>query len=491
MLSEIVTVAKEMWAALGFATFFLSIGRQLEPHQFNLIFPLPSELFTPDQPPLRTAEDLFSVSCSLGSLSTALSALPLFSCHEESQRSVAKLIYHCLIKIEENFRSCASYTALTSGEDEAFLHQLFWFGVKLEDAIEIENSYEKQDEWSCPSDSTEDKHSSQSSQSLVSSSSTEESLIDQDTDEFVSVSPSVESHVADCTLGTYSSEESHDVSFLSPCRTPNQKHRVGVIKKVVTKIFPSADSPDNSISLEEDAIQEAASSFIFSGFDEVPLKSPHCTPLPEVSQLEMDDDNPSDSDESNDAVDTLPLDELSHPSVAGAISIFIRHAIAFGGAYENDTQNYGWKAVSAIAHILQGDRETLAITTAGSSNAQSIAASIEVKDFIAAATTHFHLGHHSADKKKYCNTVANLLVRLASDCRRQIHPQAFGTVFNLILLLLLRYDSCRDVELCRATLIAVGLVSGHLSGRIGELLDLTETPCDAKDIYLMYTAKYS
>ena len=67
ILAELVSVVKEIYDPLGFATFFLSVGRQLEPHQFNLIFPLPTEIQTPDSPPpIRTPEDLFSVSCEHG-----------------------------------------------------------------------------------------------------------------------------------------------------------------------------------------------------------------------------------------------------------------------------------------------------------------------------------------------------------------------------------------------------------------------------------------
>ena len=60
-----------------------------------------------------------------------------------------------------------------------------------------------------------------------------------------------------------------------------------------------------------------------------------------------------------------------------------------------------------------------------------------------------------------------------------------GTVFNLILLLLLRYDACHDVRLSRTNLIAIGIVSGHLSGRICELLDFSKS-CDVNDIYCVY-----
>jgi len=167
VLSEIVAAVNEMYDALGFATFFLSVGRQLEPHQFHLIFPLPAISLTPNAMALHTSEDLFSLSCDCGSLATAISALPLFSSHEESICMVTKLIYHCLAKIEENFLSCSSQMAITSDEDESYLHQLFWFGVKLEDAIEIEPMFEDVNH---TFESNGDEHSFDSSQSSEDSS---------------------------------------------------------------------------------------------------------------------------------------------------------------------------------------------------------------------------------------------------------------------------------------------------------------------------------
>jgi hypothetical protein len=175
VLSEIVTAVNEFYDALGFATFFLSVGRQLEPHQFDLIFPLPAISLAPSSPYLHTAEDLFLLSCECGSLATALSALPLFKSHEESVHMVNKLIYHCLIKIEENYQLCSTHTAITSYEDESHLHQLFWFGVKLEDAIEIEKSNEVgMEEYgsSREYESLEEEHPFDSNQSSVDSSST-------------------------------------------------------------------------------------------------------------------------------------------------------------------------------------------------------------------------------------------------------------------------------------------------------------------------------
>ncbi len=50
------------------------------------------------------------------------------------------------------------------------------------------------------------------------------------------------------------------------------------------------------------------------------------------------------------------------PNVAGAVYLFIGRI--FDGTDNDNGENYGWKAVSLVAHLLQGDREMVAITSA-------------------------------------------------------------------------------------------------------------------------------
>ena len=484
ILAEVVSVVKEIYDPLGFATFFLSIGRQLEPHQFNLIFPLPggsgsgvlpAETTTSDSPPISTAEDLFALSCDHGSLATAVSALPLFACHEVSQQSVSKLVYHCLIKVEENFVSCSSPSCPTFGEDELFIHQLFWFGVKLEDALEIEKSHVIEDD---DDDHVRDNSIASSQSSIVSSSHSnfEESSIDEDSDdEFIDVSTSYDTSQQDYTFDTYSSEESNEVSFISSCRTPRQKKapRVGIIKKVVKKLFPSAspsENNDTSQQVEESAIHDAASSFILSGFGNMsPVKS---TPLSEVP---LEDNDVKSEPEVVDH-NTPDIPTFSTTTVAGTVCLFINHIMI--SRMVDNAPNYGWKIMSVIAHLLQGDRETAVITSAASSNAQRISSMLILQDFNAAFN----------DSGDTDNTVADHLVNLTLTCRQQINSQAFGFVFNLILLILLRHNTCHDVQLCKGTLVAIGIVSGHLSGRISEILDPADRAC-AYQIYSVYISQ--
>jgi len=461
ILTEIVSIVKEMYDPLGFATFFLSVGRQLEPHQFNLIFPLPSD----DSPPvLRTAEDLFYLACSHGSLATAVSALPLFSSHEVSQQSVVKLIYHCLIKIEENVQSYYSRVILTSEEDESYLHQLYWFGVKLEDALEIEKSYIDEDDEVTQSEA--DNHSIGSSQSSISASSSttnyeESSSDDDESDE--------ETDQADYTFDTYSSDDddSREVSFLTPCRsrTPKKKPRVGIVKKVVKRLFPSANNSPVNNSKEEGAIHDAASSFILNGFDE-------------LSSVK----NPKDASDEELLADTSLSTYLT---VGGTICLFLNHLITSDreDCSESKGVNQGWKVLSVVAHLLQGDRETSAITSAASTNAQHIAGLITLQDLQYLSSYNVN---EEEDKDKAFDRFASHLVNITSDCHQQINSQACGIVFNLILLLLLRYDTCQDVQIHKGALIAIGIVSGNISGRIDELLGDNS---DTSIIYAKYTKK--
>lgn len=233
------------------------------------------------------------------------------------------------------------------------------------------------------------------------------------------------------------------MSFLSPCRSPHRKPRNGFVKRVTQRLFPLYGSTAIPDSPNEDAVKEAASSF--SSSKGVP-----------------------------------PYGVF--PSVAGAVCLFIGRAI-FDEADNKNGASYGWKAVSAVAHLLQGDRESVAITSASMENAKRISRMLTTEDFLSVVAASDR--GCATEMKDLSMFVPGILVNLSSSCRRQIHSEVFGTLFNLILLLLLRYDVCHDVQLSRTTLIAVGIVSGHLSGRIGELLDLSKK-CDVNDIYSVY-----
>jgi len=430
ILREVVSVAREVFDELSFASFFLSIGRQLEPHQFDLIFPLPFEGGAG-----ISTEDLFMVAVKKGSMSVALSGLSLFSCHQRTQKRVVQLICHCLHKIDEIFALSATF----SSEEVKYLHQLYWFGVKLEDAIIVENAHAELTNMSDTKDSGESEFTSDSSTSF------DESSIGYGSNGDYSVGLSEDT----------SFEESQDVSFIS-CRSHNRKPREGLVTKVVSRFFQSSRTPKNN-SFEEDAIYEAATSFIISGFDY--------------------EKEASTSNEAEDIFDTMSL------SVAGSTCAFLIHVIGFN--CKPSSKAGGWNVASTVAYLIQGDRETLTISEAAASNAVRISQMVTTDEFRDVCTFHYSIYSESANKQAH-SKVASFLQHLTLHCCDQIHSKAVESILNLVLLLLLRHDTCEDVQLHRGHLILIGIVCGHLSGRITDLIDLSQE-CDLHFIYQLFT----
>ena len=265
------------------------------------------------------------------------------------------------------------------------------------------------------------------------------------------------------------------MSFFSPCRSPHRKSRSGIVKRVVQRLFPSSGSSVIPDSPNEYAVKEAASSFILTDFNDSPIESllvqhnNHVTPKLKPINVK------ASSSKENSPYDVFP-------SVAGSVCLYIGHTIFDETENENDS-NYGWKALSAVAYLLQGDRKSSDITSASTENAKRISRMLTIKEFLSLAATSVRVC--STETEDSSIFVAGMMVDLTYRCRRQIHISAVGTVFNLILLLLLRYEACHDVRLSRANLITIGVVCGHLSGRICELLDVSVS-CDVNDIYSVY-----
>jgi len=406
ILREVVSVAKEVFDELSFASFFLSV----------------------------------------------LAGLSLFACHQKTQQRVVQLLCHCLYKIDEIFALSATF----SSEEAKYLHQLYWFGVKLEDAIIAENAQEESSNMFDTIDSGESAIMSNSSTSF------DESSIGYASNGDYSVESSEDSSRA-------SFEENQDVSFIS-CRSQNRKPREGLVTKVVSRLFQSSRPPKNN-SFEEDAIYEAATSFIISGFDYE--KEAEALTSTEANGICNDEANHG----GNDTFDTLLL------SVAGSTCTFLSHVIGFNCKPASKAR--GWKVASAIAYLIQGDRETLAISNAAASNAVRISQLVTTDELIDIYTFDHRIYSESASQQVH-SKVASFLEHLTSHCCDQIHSDAVESILNLVLLLLLGHDTCEDVQLHRGHLILIGIVCGHLSGRVTDLIDLS-LECDVHLIYQLFT----
>jgi hypothetical protein len=351
---------------------------------------------------------------------------------------VVQLIYHCLDVIQQSSLSPSSRVT----EEVRFIHQLFWFGVKLEDAIE---SLDSIDESSC-----NDSIASLSTESSEQSSSS--------------------------VLSSPSSIDSFEGDAFTPLRAPQKRStKTAIISKVVTNLFQSKQQVNEGV--DEDAIYHAASSFIISGF-ESPAKTRLTTPLPvrhDIARSMRVHEQGSTKrklsfEGTNGSNDTSR--HFEDVTVAGAVSKFIGHAIELNKGASTKVNRAGWKIVSIVAHLLQGDRETSAITSAASTNALQISRTSTINV----------LSRSNQTDEEHCEIILQFFRRLIVQCADQIQQEAAGVIFNLILLLLLRYDNCEDVRASKTTLMTVGIVSGHISGRISELIDLS-LPSQIQYIY--------
>lgn len=473
ILREVVSVAREIFDELSFASFFLSVGRQLEPHQFDLIFPLPLDRGEGIPAPLDrgegiSAEDLFVVAAEKGSMSVALSGLSLFTCHQETQNRVVQLLFHCLFKVDKTLALSPTF----SSEEGKFLHQLYWFGVKLEDAI-IEEQVQDQEESKNIFDSID---SDESSSSFTIS---DESSVGYASNGDYSVDLSEDSS------GTLPAE-SQDASFIS-CRSQNQKPKESLVTKVVSRLFLSSEAPKNN-SFEEDAIYEAATSFIISGFDYDEKAIASSESIGIASTESNDIPSTESSSIRNGGTHHFDRNSFDTPfiSVAGSTCAFLSHAIGFN--YKPTSKAGGWITMSKIACLIQGDRETLAISHAAASNAVRISQLVTVDEL---RDVFMRDQPERASEQSHIK-VASFLKHLNSQCCDEIHSyHAVESILNLILLLLLRHDICEDVQLNRGTLILIGIVCGHRSGRITNLINTTSHDCDVHRIYQAFTQQYN
>ena len=434
LMARIVAVAQEVFNEVQFASLFLSIGRQLEPHEFALVFPLPAAESS------IAAEDLFFYAGARGSLRTAASSLPLFLSHDESHGVVVKLLCHCLRKLDED---CISMGVKTSREEQSFLHQLFWFGVKLEEALEIERSEQLAAEETFEESSYDDDSSSSTADS---SSADEDSTVMVNHDDLP-----VSFETLDEEFSYDDDSEVQERSFLTPCRTPRSKRksRTGILRKVVTALFSETETAPTD-DAEED-ITDAASSFVLSGFEEAMLAER----AESYSGLEdYATDGYSGGEESD------PVEGLARPSVAGAMCTYVRHA-----ALREDSGR-GWDALCAAARIVAGDRSDGAIGRGCSGRARDVC-----RGMGAAGVSP--------------GGVRELLTRLDLSLPGRMRAERCGDVFNLVLILLTSFGPGDDVGVFAPLLVSVGVVTGVAAGRVDELIDLESR--DGDDIHRIYS----
>jgi len=414
--ADVVEAAKERLPPMQFVSLFLGIGRQIEPSYLVHLFPLPLSTSMPgEQNKCRSVEDLFLFSLRHGSISVASSALPLFSSKRYSLKMCGSLLRHCLETFEENAESPLSVAFDLSAEERRMLRGVFHFGVRIEDSGTM------------PPMEPLDDHDP-----LLVSRSPEDS---GDTAEFDSVAS------ADSPEG-----------LRGQLLTPQKSSRI-------CQLF----SPPSFLGhfqrpKEEEAIFDAASSFILSGFDEVNIgfESPMSNGKSVSSRRTLGDASVSSS-----------TSESVEITMAGIIASFLL-PLAF--PTDMSKQKFRWKRTATLAHVLLGDTpcDLDATRIRGITRLAESWSLDEIIFSLQISNSSLNNDFSTSEKEKW---LVRLLKRHLTECGMMMSTAQASIVLRLVILLLDRYSLGRDIKARSPGLLLLGIIVAHCAGYTRELLD--------------------
>ena len=129
VFSSLVDALKKSLSPLQFAAFFLDVARQIEPSFAAFIFPIPGSTGSRGE----SADDLCNLALKHGSISIAVSSLPLHNDGIIMQASCAAIFHHCLYGIGRAFEEPSESSFDFVLEERATVRDIFRYALKLED----------------------------------------------------------------------------------------------------------------------------------------------------------------------------------------------------------------------------------------------------------------------------------------------------------------------------------------------------------------------
>lgn len=126
----VVDAIRKNMRPIQFTSFFLEVGRQVEPGCYPYIYPLPC---SPDYTyPGESLDDLITIALTQGSISTTMAALPLISCTKSSHTLCNEIFCFCLGKLRDSLRD-TNLRLNNLSEERKVVADLFCYGLKLEE----------------------------------------------------------------------------------------------------------------------------------------------------------------------------------------------------------------------------------------------------------------------------------------------------------------------------------------------------------------------
>lgn len=467
LFAEVVDAVRCSVTPVQLASLLLGVGRQIEPHCFHCLFPLPPSIEahrdetivtrTPNKVSpkyvvsklhsyeWRTVEDLYSAAVRNGSLSISSSALPLCSSKPSTHEKCNELLHHCLESLETNTASDSSILFDTSGEARLLLRDLFRFGVKLEDAdpgtvhctsgMGIDNGQEQRIE--------PGEHVIQS---------------DNPTDD--DVPPEEKVH--------------HSIPKVVDKRSSSS------VLRLFLPFLWSRESKKKH--LEEQAIYEAASLFILSGFEDNdvgylnPFEDAKTTSSTVVQHSEQS---------------SAGIIQTNDISVAGTISRYL-----LSGAFNaKDAGLSHWRKSFIIARLAMGENPKLfRPSSAEVDTCRKLSGQVLLNELAGELRCYADISRRmsfvtvanglSEDER----LVVSFLAFEIAECENELNRSEASVLINLVLLLLSRHKHCADVQSVIPGLVILGVAAGSVAGRMKDVLDVSEhSSSDMKRCYVLAT----
>ena len=432
LLREVVTTTKSILPPLIFCRFFLGLGRQLEPHDFSELFPLPYYDVEMTKQTSLPFEILFQESMRCGSIAVSSAALPLFSSRLKSLTWCKHLLWQCLHVVRENINKNTSIELDQSSEEKEFILQLYKFGVKLEDVNHAEST----------SVYSDGKNDNDAITSLDASSNLYDSYVYSDDDDVSS-----------------SSRGDEEIQLQPRSR---MSRLVSMITPMIWDTTPAKPSKDE---VEEKAIADAASMFIYSVFDEENDQSKVSNidgSILTVVEEEVEEIEQEEEERSNwvtEVIDggashttsraILEVPSLVNRSIAGVVCEHLVNEFheAWRLAPSDPCSLSSWTAIACIAALMgegRGDLPSQAIA-----DFRNILQTIPEEDLV-----------------QYARPGTNVLIKQIDTASHHLRDHDAGYVFDLIVLLLHRHEMHQDVQEYAVPLIVLAIITGKIAGRL-------------------------
>lgn len=486
LFTEIVDVVRRCTTNLQFASLFLEVGRQIEPSCLAHLFPLPHshspsapasptarrlslDIFVEDKNSLnrfncRTVVDLFSLCIHEGSLVASASALPLLSSRMLSRRYCDLLLERAMTAFVHNVDSTEVDFDCTL-EERRVIGDIFRFGIKLEDAVTLEEQMMTREVQQDERDITLHK--------MYGGHLPEDSA----------VPPLLNDTLGNSGVGTHSTDgsDSEHYDLMASrrsliCVGGGGSRQGSILNYVIGSIF------DDGKKESEDAIRRAASSFIDSKRDLVPMDFLNFG-ADEASGTDDSSDDSSDEDDgesyassTDDSCQRSPKRDSDQnvKSVADLVANTMKELL------QTPKIDHPWKAMASLARlILQQTKDLPPLNAYAIAVRRTNRASME-----AVLPTGYEEGQSE--------NIVRFLVAEIGRCDFQIESpvQQPAWVVDLVLLLLQRLTlSPHSSKELMGSLVLIGLIAGHVSGRAIDLLEPIKQANDESSKFLVQCYK--